>query len=595
MSPLRSVVIAAVAVLCATSASAAPTRQALDAAAEALFLDFGEDGVVASPDEVRGRYQQACDLGYEPACRSDRWHDADGLPSLEQAQDILAKNCGRQDPVACVVAGWAIEAEPIPEDLALEDRRARQLDLLKRASDKYYTGCQSSHWSACLTYGDYSLDRYELGVDDDSVLKRHQRGAQEMYRYYCNRGDQRACVAHASMMDQAPELLDKRGSAGNLYRRACDQGYTPGCYQLGLLTTPMKSVTENRHWFDGLCDRGHTASCEWVARSYDSGESLDEESLSAWKRACMLHSVDGCRVAGPPLEAERPAEAMQVHRMGCALGDGVACGRYGLMRHAEGDVSAAVTYLDRGCEAGHVQACVQVGLLRKGGSDGSDVVQRDPNRARKDLMAGCPVEGERNPMACKALGQIFQEGMGAERDRAKAARFYRLACEDDDLEACFEVGESVMGLDRVTRQREDKDYLQWAVDGYTKACDAGYEEACLPAAELLATSPRVADPDEARRRFEALVDEGDAIAARKYGMWLERHASSGKDLSRARDVYERGRDLGDSESTRLLGLLLHEGVGGARKRGKARRLFREACRDGNALACGGANTQIVRP
>ena len=113
-------------VLCGGVAQAGPTRQALDAAADAVYLDFARDGVVASPDEVRGKYQEACDLGYDLACRPERWHDADGLPSIELAGPIFDKSCSSQDPVACVVAGWAIESRPLATDLEREERHLHE-------------------------------------------------------------------------------------------------------------------------------------------------------------------------------------------------------------------------------------------------------------------------------------------------------------------------------------------------------------------------------------------------------------------------------------------------------------------------------------
>ena len=175
-------------VLCGGVAQAGPTRQALDAAADAVYLDFARDGVVASPDEVRGKYQEACDLGYDLACRPERWHDADGLPSIELAGPIFDKSCSSQDPVACVVAGWAIESRPLATDLEREERRVRERDRLKDAAEKYFAGCRSSHWSACLELGRYSWERYSLNADPESELEPFKKGARNMYRTYCGWG-----------------------------------------------------------------------------------------------------------------------------------------------------------------------------------------------------------------------------------------------------------------------------------------------------------------------------------------------------------------------------------------------------------------------
>lgn len=185
-------------------AHAGPTRQALDAAADAVYLDFAHDGVVASPDEVRGKYQEACDLGYDLACRPERWHDTDGLPDLELAGMVFEKSCSRQDPVACVVAGWAIEARPLAANLDSDELREQERDRLKDAEEKYRSGCRSQHWSACLELGRYSWERYALNADPESELKPFKKGAENMYRTYCRWGHQRACVAQGELEPQVP-------------------------------------------------------------------------------------------------------------------------------------------------------------------------------------------------------------------------------------------------------------------------------------------------------------------------------------------------------------------------------------------------------
>jgi len=601
VSQLSATVLLITAVFTSAVAQAGPTRQALDAAAEAVYLDFARDGVVASPDEVRGEYQEACDLGYDLACRPERWHGPDGMAKLELAGPIFEKACGRQDPVACVVAGWAIEAEPISEDLELEERRQRQLNQLEKASDKYFKGCQSAHWSACLELGRYSYARYGLGVDPDSELDRFKRGARDMYRTYCSWGHSRACVARGELEPQAPELLDTRGSAGYLYRQACDEGYTPGCYRQGLLVAPMRSMAESRHWFDGLCDRGHTASCEWVARSYaDEAATSPETSpeyLSAWKRACFLHSSTGCSLAGPLLEESNPAEARQVHRMGCALGEGMSCGRLGMMLHQGGEQVASVSFLDRGCEAGMTEACVQVGLMRLDGS----VIDSDPQQARQDLEKGCPEDGVRDAQACHALGSIYQRGVGSEQDRIKAAAYFDRACRDDHIDSCYQLGQSVTSLQPASQNARPA-LVESALRGFVKACDAGLEESCLPAADLFATGPaQVVDSDEARRRYEDLVQVDDekraAKAALQYGLWLRsRRAGTTQDLEHAREVFKKGMKLGNTEAARQYAIMLHMGIGGSKRKRKANNIFADACAAGNAEACGGVRIQgIARP
>lgn len=563
----------------APAAWAAPSRAALDAAAAAARLDFEKGGVVGSPDEVKEAWKEACDLGYTMGCRADEWHDEHGLPDVLKAGQAFYKRCSRTDPVACLVEGWAVEATPQPEGLTPDEQRERMIDRLVAASKLYRDGCVSLNAAACHELAVYSRKRAELG--SGKQVRQFESGAEATFERYCRQDYQPSCVALGEMAAQAPEEMDQKGSAGWHYQQACDDDYVDGCYNMGLLLASQRSDAENRHWMDGLCDRGHTEACAWVARSHAASEDTADQALDAWKRACLLHSVEGCRQAGPALEDVRPAEAMQVHRMGCALGDGNACGRLGLMLLAQDEVEEAVGHLDAGCDAGVVDACVEVGLLRIEGRN----VDADPRRALSNLERGCPEDGKRDAEACHAVGRLYEDGFGADKDRAIAARYYRYACDDGNVQSCYRVGESVTSLPRASQHAE---LLRWALSGYSQACDAGVEEGCLPAARLYAYGAvSVRDPEKAEALFRQQCENGHSLACREYGEWLVGGTESKNALADARDAFVRGRQLGDTESTRLLGKMYWYGQGGERRRGKARRLFREACKAGNAKACGG--------
>lgn len=576
----------------AAPAHAAPSKQALSSALEALRLDFGKDGIVGSPDEIAGRYQEACDAGYELACRWSSWRNTDGLPSIADAGQAFQGRCSRNDPVACIVKGWSVEAEPIPENLSGPDRVKATDARLGRAYPHYVTGCDSGFPGACHELARYSMERFQLGVGDPKLLERRERGARTVYDIAgCKKGFQPSCVALGQLQPQSPELMDDKGSAGMLYSNACDAGYVDGCYNLSLLLANQRSLEDNRHRFDDLCDRGHRESCVWVARSYREDDAGDAQSLNAWRRACLLQDARGCRIAGEAVEDQSPAQAIAVHRMGCALGDGDSCGRLGLLLVGKERATDALEPLDRGCAAGMSAACVKVGLMRLEGQ----LVEPDPVRARRDLRAGCPEEGERSPDACSALGRIYEDGFGVDRDRAIAAGFYRHACRADHMQSCFRLGESVMGLQRAS---QSETLLAWALDGFVKACDSGIEQACMPAAQLYASGPSsVRDHAEARRRYQQLCTEAnDALGCRRYGTFLLDRPTEPDDPARAREAFQMGMDLGDSESTRQLARLYWYGRGGPTRRGKARRLFRQACRDGNGMACGGVRQpDFVRP
>lgn len=566
----------------ASAAHAAPSDEALQVATEALRLDFAKDGVVASLDQIAGRYQEACDRGYEPACAWATWRDENGIPDVTKTIDAFRDRCGRHDPVACIVAGWAVEAEPLPSGLSVDERLERTDQRLGRAYPHYATGCDTGFPAACHELARYSVDRFRLGVGEPRVLAQRERGGKTVFDIAgCRKGFAPSCVELGRLMPQDPSAVGKRGSAGALYTQACEDGHVDGCYQLNVLLEGTRSVEDNRSRFDDLCDRGHTASCVWVARSYTGSGERSEQELDAWRRACMVHDPTGCRIAGEAIENDAPESAIAVHQMGCALGEPTSCGHLGLLLAQQDRVAESITPLDKGCAAGMTAACVKIGLLRLDGRG----LDPNPERARADLTMGCPDDGERDPRACNALGRLYEDGFGVARDRAHAARYYRFACLEDNLQACFRLGEAVQTLQRASQTDV---LLEWSLQGYVRACDSGIEQACLPAAELFESGPSsIRDVAEARSRLDSLCEDGNAMACRRLGRHLVDRGGDDSDFSHARTAFGRGMELGDSESTRQLAKMLWYGKGGPRKRGKARRLFRKACRDGNGSACGG--------
>jgi TPR repeat protein len=553
---------------------------AISAANDAVRVDFARDGEVHSPLEVAAKYKKACDLGYEPACRADSWRGTNDLPSLAQARDFFEGRCGPADPVACVVVGWAIEAEPIPGSVTGEARARAMDERLAAAHPRYVTACDTGFAAACHELARYSLERYKLGLGDPQLLAQRERGARAVFDLAgCKKGFQPSCVALGTMLPQEPGTRNKPGTAAHLYANACKSELLEGCYRLELLEASGRAVEDSRMAFDDLCARGHTASCSWLARSYPPNT---QESIDTWQRACLLRDTQGCQIAGQAIDASSPAQALAVHKMGCSLGDGASCGRLGVLLVNQGQDADALGALDAGCAVGVVEACIKAGVMRMEGRK----VESDPVRARRDLEKGCPDDGVQDSDACYALGRIWEDGFGIDRNRATAARYYRSACAKGHRQACFRVGESVRALQRASQSDQ---MLEWALDGYVRACEGGIQQACLPAADLLAGGPpNVRDPNQAKARYKILCERNeDPMACRRLGSLLTERSTQAQDLEAAREAYARGMELGDTESARMLGKMLWYGKGGPVQRSQARKVFRQACRDGNTSACGG--------
>ncbi len=76
--------------------------------------------------------------------------------------------------------------------------------------------------------------------------------------------------------------------------------------------------------------------------------------------------------------------------------------------------------------------------------------------------------------SCTLAGKMYEFGIGAKKDFAKAAQFYKKACDGKDYEACSNLGTLYSERQRKGVKQDSKK----AIKLYTKACDGGYAAGC---------------------------------------------------------------------------------------------------------------------
>lgn len=217
--------------------------------------------------------------------------------------------------------------------------------------------------------------------------------------------------------------------------------------------------------------------------------------------------------------------------------------------------------------------------------DGKDL-PRDPERGRQLLMRVC-TDPDSSADACRLLGQCFEQGLGGERDRTEASRYYRWACAAGDAQSCAWRGDLLTSDVGVRRD----DYEALAM--YQQACDSSFSEACFEAGQIVDVATYVKqDLALAASLYDKGCTGGVHPACTALGVVHEKGVAGTPDLAAARSAYSRAIDAGaTTEAKRRLARLLYNGFGGRKERGRAATLCREACRAGDELSCRGAANQ----
>ena len=228
------------------------------------------------------------------------------------------------------------------------------------------------------------------------------------------------------------------------------------------------------------------------------------------------------------------------------------------------DVPAA----DAVCEPGRVQACSPLAARLTYGLDG---FAKDPALAARYYQIACDA-GELD--ACLGLANLYESGRGVVEDRAAAQRLYRRACDRghgcmalafhlvdsdhgkdrDEARAIFERlcagGDATACYQRGDRAPTRRDGAPW----FARACDAGDDRGCTDLARAYADDeyPGV-DAAGATRALEQLCDRGKARACDLAGQRHVEGKGTRKDLARARALQRRACEAGDLDGCVRIG------------------------------------------
>lgn len=205
------------------------------------------------------------------------------------------------------------------------------------------------------------------------------------------------------------------------------------------------------------CASGDEAAC--VALAIDA--NIENQPMRAGffhEKACAAGDAASCVLAGRGhVSRDEHAEARAAFARACARGDGEGCFELGRCYYegtcAEEDFGRAAKHFVAACELGDATGCYFLASCHWSG----DGVRKDDERARELYRLACD---RGSGGACESLGSLLE-------DDADTAKLYALACRLDAATCASHARFSA----------PEKQHIF-----FTRACDAGDEDACAEAA-----------------------------------------------------------------------------------------------------------------
>ncbi|HHO52034.1 MAG TPA: sel1 repeat family protein [Deltaproteobacteria bacterium] len=573
-TPILALAVSCLACLLATAIAAQTPGEARALALEALRLEFEYDSISATNAELERRFREACERGYNPACRRSTWIEEDHL-DISVVHEVFRPSCEAGDWAACLVVGWSLDRLAVQEPT--EEERDR---IWRRAARLFKDQCDEGISTACNDYASFLYQNKGIVLSDP-------KPAIAIWEQACHQGEQAACTTLARLyLDGGPGVRTNRGTARSYAQSACNAGYPDACFLIGQLDDSRWSADQLDNYYGSLCAQGHKDACWTLARAYFDGihpEPRPGRTQELFESACNLKHPRACFEAGRWEKDHNgdDTKAAELFGRACELQDAAGCSAQVSMilsGKVEATVRSAYSAFDVACDQRQsTEACAELGyyLLDR------ESRHRDAERGRELLERVCSDEGS-NPEACLVLGRTYEEGVGGDRDRTEASTFYRWACSANQTEACMRRGKLLYEGTGVPMDHGE------AVAMYGRACDGGQAEGCFWAGRIIEEGTYIPrDPRAASEWFVRGCDLESHHACNALGQLWEIGVDGTPDMKAARAAYERALEFGSLDAQRNLARLLWNGYGGRRERRRAKSLCREACQAGLAIACRG--------
>lgn len=408
----------------------------------------------------------------------------------------------------------------------------------------------------------------------------------ELYEKACDMGHLPSCYEAATLYKEGKtnfsgyEIKKDKQKSLELNNKACDMGYAQSCYDMAQEYT-LGNDSKKRDYDKGFklynkgCELGYAKSCNGVAYGYRNGWGVDEntqESIKFFTKACELGDGDSCFHLGTVYLGEEEIvkvdekKAFYYFNKGCELGKDYSCvviaDLYEKGSGVEKNINKAKELYTKRCQNEKFpdfSSCARLGKI--------SFDEKDYTKAKELLMLGLK-GGE--IWTENYLGQIYEEGLGVEKNLEKASKYFGDFCTKagEDCKDCCDDYKRVKNAIRIqilssasNTQKANlyasENNLKMALEVLEKGCEQNDFAACSDLGVYYATSKGVEkNINKALELYLKACDNNDKIACSNIaGLYLNINNNENikRDLSKAKEFYTKACDLGEGVACRDLG------------------------------------------